>query len=75
MKTIIGKIVSTGMNKTLVVEVKRQKIHKLYKKIIRRTSRLKVHNEDNTLKIGDVVKIISVRPLSKNKHHKVTGKV
>ncbi|MBI3380030.1 30S ribosomal protein S17 [Candidatus Gottesmanbacteria bacterium] len=75
MKNIIGKIVSTKMMKTIVVEVARQRVHPLYKKIMRRTARIKVHNEDETLKVGDMVKITSTRPLSKTKHFKVTGKI
>lgn len=75
MKTLIGKIVSARMNKTVVVEVKRQKIHPLYKKLIRRTNRLKVHNEDDTLKMGDMVKITTTKPLSKDKHYKIAGKI
>lgn len=75
MKTLKGKIVSTKMAKTIVVEVGRQRIHPLYGKIMRRTNRFKVHNEDNSLKIGDYVRIEEIRPLSKEKHFKVTGKV
>lgn len=75
MKPIIGKIVSTKMTKTVVVEVERAKIHPLYKKIVKKTKRIKAHSEDSSLKLGDMVKIASVKPLSKEKHFRVIGKV
>lgn len=75
MKTLTGKVISAKMAKTVVVEVQRQKIHPLYKKILRRTSRFKVHSDDATLKAGDTVKIISTKPISKDKHFKVTEKI
>ena len=75
MKTKTAKIVSIKMSKTVVVEVDRQIVHPLYKKVMRRTSRFKAHNEDATLKVGDIVKIMSTRPISKEKHFKVIGRV
>ena len=75
MKNFTGKVVSLKMEKTAVVEVERQKVHPLYKKIIRRTKRIKVHSEDKTLKEGDIVKIASTRPMSKEKHFRVVGKI
>lgn len=75
MKTLIAKVVSVNMIKTVVVELKRQKIHSLYKKIMIRTNRFKAHNEDLDLKVGDRVKVVSTRPISKQKHYKVVGKV
>ncbi len=75
MKNIIAKIVSTSMEKTVVVEVERQVIHPLYKKIMKRTNRFKAHNTDETLKVGDKVKIAQCKPISKEKHFKVIGKV
>lgn len=75
MKTKIAKIVSIKMSKTVVVEVDRQIVHPLYKKVMRRTSRFKAHNENASLKVGDVVKIMSTRPISKEKHFKVIGRV
>ncbi len=75
MKSITAKIVSIKMAKTVVVEVKRQIVHPIYKKVMRRSSRFKAHNEDTTLKVGDIVKITSTRPLSKEKHFKVIGRV
>lgn len=75
MKNIIGKVVSNKMAKTIVVELERQTVHPLYKKIIRRTKKVKVHSEDGTLKVGDTVKIVSTRPISKEKHFKVVSKL
>ncbi len=75
MKSITAKIVSVKMAKTVVVEVARQLVHPIYKKMMRRTSRFKAHNEDATLKEGDLVKIVSTRPISKEKHFKVIGRV
>ncbi len=75
MKTKTAKIVSVKMSKTVVVEVDRQIVHPLYKKVMRRTSRFKAHNEDASLKVGDIVKIMSTRPISKEKHFKVIGRV
>lgn len=75
MKNIIGKVVSTKMAQTAVVAIERQTIHPLYKKIIRRTKRVKVHSEDGSLKVGDMVKIASTRPLSKEKHFKLVAKI
>ncbi len=71
MRTLTGKVVSVKMGKTIVVEIARQIIHPLYKKIMHRTTRLKVHNEIEDIKEGDNVRIVSVRPISKNKHFKV----
>lgn len=74
MKNILGKVVSVKMAKTVVVEVERQRVHPLYKKIMKKSSRFKVHNEDDSLKVGDIVKIVETRPKSKEKHYKVVGK-
>ena len=75
-KILSGKIVSTKMQKTVVVEVERTYRHPLYKKIIRRNKRYKAHVEDSSqYKDGDVVRIQETRPLSKEKHFKVIEKV
>lgn len=71
MKTLAGKVVSVKMNNTIVVEVGRQNVHPLYKKIMHRTKRFKVHSEKKDIKIGDMVKIVECKPLSKEKHHKI----
>ena len=66
-RTMEGKVVSDKMDKTIVVEVVRQVQHKLYKKYMKLSKRFKAHDEENTCKIGDVVKIADSRPLSKTK--------
>ena len=63
------------MSKTLVVEVVRQSIHPLYKKILRKSKKYHVHNEDPGIKLGDMVTIVKTRPLSKTKHYKVGEKL
>ena len=66
-KTEIGTVVSDKMEKTVVVLIKYNKRHPLYKKIIRRTSKLKAHDENNECKVGDRVQVMETRPLSKEK--------
>ena len=66
-KVRVGKVVSDKMDKTIVVVVERTIRHPFYGKIMRRTKRLMAHDEDNSCKIGDVVKIVETRPLSKDK--------
>ncbi|NLJ98451.1 MAG: 30S ribosomal protein S17 [Tissierellia bacterium] len=66
-KTRIGRVVSDKMDKTIVVAVETFVKHPLYKKQIRKTTKLKAHDENNQCKIGDEVKIMETRPLSKDK--------
>lgn len=66
-KTYVGEVVSDKMDKTVVVSVKRLFQHPKYKKTIKKITRLKAHDEDNKCSIGDVVKIIETRPISKEK--------
>ncbi|MDI3477080.1 MAG: small subunit ribosomal protein [Thermoanaerobacterium sp.] len=66
-KVRIGKVVSNKMQKTIVVAVEDRIRHPLYNKIIRRTKKFKAHDENNQCNIGDVVKIMETRPLSKEK--------
>lgn len=66
-RTIIGKVVSDKMNKTIVVQVERKVKHPLYGKYVRRFSKMYAHDEDNACKIGDLVVIQQSRPLSKMK--------
>ena len=75
MKQLTGIVTSVKMSKTVVVEVERLVKHHLYGKIMRKTKKFKVHNDLEGLKEGDRVKIASTRPLSKEKHFKVTGKI
>ena len=66
-KTRIGTVVSDKMEKTIVVAIKENVKHKLYSKIVKRTYKLKAHDEENAARIGDKVKVMETRPLSKDK--------
>jgi len=66
-KTRVGKVVSDKMDKTIVVAVETRVPHPLYKKIIKRTYKLKAHDEKNVCGIGDRVRVMETRPLSKEK--------
>ena len=66
-KTRTGKVVSDKMDKTIVAAVEDHVKHPLYKKIVKRTYKLKAHDENNECKIGDTVKVMETRPLSKDK--------
>ena len=70
-KTRVGKVVSNKMDKTVVVAIQDNVRHPLYKKIIKRTVKLKAHDELNSCKIGDTVKVMETRPLSKDKRWRV----
>jgi len=72
-KTRSGKVVSDKMDKTIVVAVQDNVKHPLYGKIIKRTSRLKVHDENNECKLGDTVKVMETRPLSKDKRWRLVN--
>ena len=66
-KTRTGKVVSNKMQKTIVVAVEDHVRHPLYGKIVKRTYKLKAHDENNDCNIGDTVKVMETRPLSKDK--------
>ena len=66
-KTRVGKVVSDKMDKTIVVAVEDHVKHPLYNKIVKRTYKLKAHDENNECKVGDTVKVMETRPLSKDK--------
>ena len=70
-KTRGGKVVSDKMDKTVVVIVEDRVAHKTYKKIIGRTYRLKAHDENNECGVGDIVRVMETRPLSKDKRWRV----
>jgi small subunit ribosomal protein S17 len=70
-RVIQGTVVSDKMQKTIVVSVERKKKHRLYHKVVTVTERYKAHDEDNTCKLGDVVRIQECRPLSKDKRWRV----
>ena len=66
-KTRTGKVISDMMDKTIVVAVENHVKHPLYKKIVKDTYKLKAHDENNECRIGDTVKVMETRPLSKDK--------
>ncbi len=66
-KTRVGKVVSNKMDKTIVVAIADSVQHPLYKKIIKRTYKLKAHDENNECRVGDTVEVMETRPLSKDK--------
>ena len=70
-KTRIGKVVSDKMMKTVVVSIERRVQHPVYGKMVRRTTKLKAHDEQNEAKTGDTVRIMETRPLSKDKRWRV----
>ena len=66
-KVMIGTVTSNKMDKTVVVSVEKSVRHKIYNKIVKRTYKLKAHDEENKCNIGDKVKVMETRPLSKQK--------
>jgi len=66
-KVRVGKVTSDKMDKTVVVSIETSEKHPLYKKFVKRTYKLKAHDENNECKIGDIVKVMETRPLSKEK--------
>ena len=72
-KTRVGMVVSDKMDKTIVVALKDNVRHPLYKKIIKRTIKLKAHDENNSCGIGDKVEIMETRPLSKDKRWRLVN--
>lgn len=70
-KVRIGYVVSDKMEKTCVVELEDRVKHRIYGKIMRRTTKVKVHDENNTAGIGDRVRIMETRPLSATKHYRL----
>jgi small subunit ribosomal protein S17 len=67
----VGNVISDKMNKTVVVAVDRFVPHPFYRKFMRRVTKLKAHDEQNLSKVGDRVKLIETRPISKEKHWRV----
>ena len=72
-KTRVGKVVSDKMDKTVVVAIVDNVKHPLYKKIIKRTVKLKAHDENNECRIGDRVEVMETRPLSKDKRWRLVN--
>ena len=72
-KTRTGKVISDKMDKTIVVAIEDHVRHPLYGKIVKRTYKLKAHDENNTCGIGDTVRVMETRPLSKDKRWRLVG--
>ena len=70
-KAMIGTVTSNKMDKTIVVSIETSVKHPLYGKIIKRTYKLKAHDEENICQIGDKVKVMETRPLSKDKRYRL----
>lgn len=70
MKMLIGKVTSNKMQKTVVVEIEQFKIHPIYRKRLKRTRRFHAHDEKGA-KVGDRVKVVEIKPISKLKHWRV----
>ena len=68
---LVGKVVSDACNKTITIEVVTYKKHPLYKKNVKTTKRYAVHDEENKAKVGDKVRIVETRPLSKTKRYEL----
>ena len=71
-KSYTGRVVSDKMDKTIVVEISTMKLHRLYKKYVTHSKRLKAHDEQNEAHTGDTVRVIEARPYSKEKCWKLT---
>jgi small subunit ribosomal protein S17 len=67
-RVLQGVVTSDKMNKTIVVAVQKRNVHRLYKKYIKLTKKVKAHDEENSAHIGDTVRVVEHRPLSKEKH-------
>jgi small subunit ribosomal protein S17 len=70
-KTRVGIVISDKMQKTVVVAIERRVRHPVYGKMMTRTKKLKAHDEENTAKVGDTVRIMETRPLSKDKRFRL----
>jgi small subunit ribosomal protein S17 len=66
-KTLVGRVVSDKMQKTIVIQIESRKLHPLYKKYITRSKKVKAHDEQNQCAIGDLVRVVESRPMSKDK--------
>ena len=70
-KTRVGKVISDKMDKTIVVAVETSVAHPIYNKTVKRTYKLKAHDENNECKVGDKVEVMETRPLSKDKRFRL----
>ncbi len=71
-KTYTGQVVSDKMEKTIVVAITTKNLHRLYKKYVTRTKKVKAHDERNDAHIGDTVKVVECRPMSRDKRWRLT---
>lgn len=71
VRTLDGRVISSKMDKTLTVMIERQQQHKLLGKILRRSTKLHVHDENGDAHEGDLVRVAECRPMSKTKHHRL----
>lgn len=67
-----GRVVSDKMDKTIVVAIEKRMLHRLYKKYVKQTKKIKAHDEQNQAHIGDMVRVIECRPISKDKQWRLT---
>jgi len=67
-RTQTGEVVSDKMQKTIVVQISSRQLHRLYKKYVTKTKRIKAHDENNEARMGDRVRIVETRPYSRDKH-------
>ena len=74
-KVLQGRVVSNKMQKTIVVEIQTRTLHRLYKKYLSRSKKIKAHDEANTCGIGDTVRVVECRPLSKEKRWRLLSVV
>ena len=66
-RRLIGRVTSDKMEKTVVVEIERRKMHRVYKKVIKSTKKVYAHDESNAIEVGSVVQVVESKPLSKSK--------
>ena len=70
-KQLVGKVVSNKMDKTVVIVIEQMKMHPVYKKSVKRSRKIKSHDENNVCSIGDIVKVEETRPISKDKRYRL----
>lgn len=72
-KVRVGRVISDKMDQTIVIAIERRYKHPLYKKYVRKTTKLHVHDRENTCNVGDTVRVVECRPLSKTKRWRLQG--
>ncbi len=66
-RRLVGRVVSDKMDKTVVVEIEHRKMHRVYKKVVKRTERVMAHDESNAVPVGSIVRVVESRPISRHK--------